>query len=145
MNNNNDPFEFFQSMMNRENFGKTLHDMPNVDFSAMTSAMKNTAEAISAANQMVSENMQSIFKRGAEVVQKNTTEMYNAMKDAVAAGDLAQASTCGQKYLQSTFDNNINNTKEIVDMASKSTLEILNVVQSSIKENSDKVFKQAKK
>ncbi len=145
MNNNNNPFEFFQSMMKNENFGKTLHDMPSVDFSTMTNTMKNTAEAISAANQMMSENMQSIFKRGAEVVQKNTTEMYNAMKDAVAAGDLTQVSACGQHYLQSAFDNNINNTKEIVDMASKSTLEILNVVQSGIKENSGKIFKQAKK
>lgn len=143
-NNNNNPFEFLQSLMNQEGFAKSMQGMPNVDVSSFSSAMKNTAEALSSTNQMVSENMQSIFKRGADALQKNTTEMYNTMKDAVSAGDVNQISTCQQKYLQSTMDTNFNNAKEIIDMSTKSLLEVLNVMQTGIKENASKAFVKAK-
>jgi hypothetical protein len=141
---NNNPFEFFQSILNQEAFTKSMQGMPNVDLSSFSAAMKNTTEAVSSTNQMVSENMQSIFKRGSEALQKNTTEMYNTMKEAVSAGDVNQISACQQKYLQSTLDTNFNNAKEIIDMSTKSLLEALNVMQTGIKENADKTFVKPK-
>lgn len=140
MSNNNNPFEFFQSFMNQEGFSKSMQGMPNIDMSSFSNTMKNTAETFSSTSQMVSENMQSIFKRGSDALQKNTTEMYNTMKDAVSAGDMNQINTCQQKYLQSTMDTNFNNAKEVIDMSTKSLLEVLNVMQSSLKENTSKAF-----
>jgi phasin family protein len=141
---NNNPFEFFQSLMNQEAFTKSMQGTPNIDMSSFSASMKNTAETLSSTNQMVSENMQSIFKRGSEALQKNTTEMYNTMKDAVSAGDITQISACQQKYLQSTLDTNFNNAKEVIDMSTKSLLEALNVMQTGIKENADKAFVKPK-
>jgi phasin family protein len=112
--------------------------------SSFSASMKNTAETLSSTNQMVSENMQSIFKRGSEALQKNTTEMYNTMKEAVSAGDVTQISACQQKYLQSALDTNFNNAKEVIDMSTKSLLEALNVMQNGIKENADKSFVKPK-
>jgi phasin family protein len=140
MSNHNNPFEFFQSFMNQESFAKSMQGMPNIDMSSFSNTMKNTAETLSSTGQMVSENMQSIFKRGADALQKNTTEMYNTMKDAVSAGDINQINTCQQKYLQSTMDTNFNNAKEVIDMSTKSLLEVLSVMQNSLKENTGKAF-----
>ncbi|GAB4169422.1 MAG: hypothetical protein Tsb006_7510 [Rickettsiaceae bacterium] len=142
---NNNPFEYMQSFMNQENFAKTMQNMQNIDISSMSNAMKNTAEAISAANQMASESVQSIFKRGADTLQKNTTELYNTMKEAISAGDMAQVSACQQKYLHSAVDNNFNNTKEIIDISTKSMIEMLNVMQTSLKESTNKAFTKPKK
>jgi len=144
MNNNNNPFEFLQSLMNQEGFAKSMQGMPHVDTSSFSAAMKNAAESVSSTNQMVSENIQSIFKRGSEALQKNTTEMYNTMKEAVSAGDMNQISACQQKYLQSTMDTNFNNAKEVIDMSTKSLIEVLNVMQNGIKENTGKAFAKAK-
>ena len=141
---NNNPFEFFQSLMNQEAFTKSMQGMPNIDMPSFSASMKNTAETLSSTNQMVSENMQSIFKRGAEALQKNTTEMYNTMQEAVSAGDVNQITACQQKYLQSTLDTNFNNAKEVIDMSTKSLLEALNVMQTGIKENADKAFVKPK-
>ena len=141
---NNNPFEFFQSLMNQEAFTKSMQGTPNIDMSSFSASMKNTAETLSSTNQMVSENMKSIFKSGSEALQKNTTEMYNTMKDAVSAGDITQISACQQKYLQSTLDTNFNNAKEVIDMSTKSLLEALNVMQNGIKENADKSFVKPK-
>ncbi len=142
--NNNNPFEFLQSLMNQEGFAKSMQGMPNVDVSSFSAVMKNTAEAVSSTNQMVSENMQSIFKRGSDALQKNTTEMYNTMKEAVSAGDVNQITACQQKYIQSTMDTNFNNTKEVIDMSAKSLLEVINVMQTGLKENTGKAFTKPK-
>lgn len=139
---NNNPFEFMQSLINYDNFAKNI---PNMDFSSFSNMMKNTTEAINATNQMASESLQSIFKRGSDSLQKNTTEMYNTMKDAISAGDVTQISACQKKYLQSTVNNNVNNTKEILDMSAKSMMEIIDVLHNGLKENVNKNFTKAKR
>ena len=132
---NNNPFEYMQSFMNYDNFTKNVQ---STDFSSFSNMIKNTTEAINSTNQMMSENLQSIFKRGSDSLQKNTTEMYSTMKDAISAGDVAQISACQKKYLQSTVDNNVNNTKEVLDMSTKSMMEILDVLHNGLKENVNK-------
>ncbi len=144
----NNQFDFTQFMnqdamqfMNQDAMLKSMEGMPNLDFSSFTNMVKNNAEAITSTNQMASESIQSILKRGADSLQKNATEMFNSMKDATSAGDVEQMSSCQQKYLKSMIENNINNTKEILDMTSKSTREVLDVFGKSMNENLNKAFK----
>jgi len=143
--NNNNPFEYMQSFMKNENFTKNMKDMPNMDFSSASTMMKSTAEAINSTNQMASESVQSIVKRGADSLQKNTTELYNTMKEAVSAGDANQINQCQQKYLLTALDNNVNSTKEILDMSTKSMMEIIDVFHNGFKENINKNQPKAKK
>jgi hypothetical protein len=143
--NNNNPFEYMQSFMKNENFTKNMKDMPNMDFSSASNMMKSTAEAINSTNQMASESVQSIVKRGADSLQKNTTELYNTMKEAVSAGDANQINQCQQKYLLTAMDNNVNSAKEILDMSTKSMMEIIDVFHSGLKENINKNQPKAKK
>ncbi|NRB10974.1 MAG: phasin family protein [Rickettsiaceae bacterium] len=137
----NNQFDFMQ-FMNQEALLKSMQGMPAFDFSSFANIVKSNAEAITSTNQMASESMQSILKRGADSLQKNATEMFNSMKDATSAGDVEQMSSCQQKYLKSTIENNINNTKEILDMTSKSTREVLDVFGKSMSENLSKSFKK---
>ena len=141
----NNPFEYMQSFMKNENFTKNMKDMPNMDFSSASNMMKSTAEAINSTNQMASESVQSIVKRGADSLQKNTTELYNTMKEAVSAGDANQINQCQQKYLLTALDNNVNSTKEILDMSTKSMMEIIDVFHNGFKENINKNQPKAKK
>jgi len=124
----NNPFEFMQSFMNNS-FTK---NMPDIDFSSMTNTMKNTAESINSINHKASENLQSIFKKGSDSLQKNTTEMYNTMKKAVSTGDVTQACNCQQQYFQSTIDSNIKNTKEIIDITTKSMMDSLETFRNAV-------------
>ena len=73
--NNNNPFEFFQSFMNQENLAKSMKWMPNMDMSSLENIMKDTAEAITSTNQLISDTVQSIAKRGADSFQKYTSEI----------------------------------------------------------------------
>lgn len=143
--NNRNPFEYMQSFMNQEAFTKAMQNISNnIDFASFSAASKNTADTISATNQTAAENIQTICRRGAEIMKKNTAEMYNTIKDAVLAGDANQIASCRQKYLQTTLENGFNSTKEIIDISTKSMIEIMNVMQNNIKENTDKVFSKNK-
>lgn len=136
--NNNNPFEFFQSFMSQENLTKSMKWMPNMDMTSFGSMVKETAEVITSTNQLISDTVQSIAKRGADSFQKNTSEMFNTMKEATSAGDIEQITNCQQSYLKSTVENNINNTKEILDITSKSSMEVLDVMGKNFTEKMNK-------
>jgi len=136
--NNNNPFEFFQSFMNQENLAKSIKWMPNMDMSSLGNIMKDTAEAITSTNQLISDTVQSIAKRGADSFQKNTSEMFNTMKEAASAGDVEQIANCQQNYWKSTVEHNINSAKEILDIASKSSIEVLEVMGKNFTEKMNK-------
>lgn len=129
----NNPFEFMQSFMNNNNF--FTKNMPEIDFSSATNMMKNTAETITAINQKTAENFQSVLKKSTDSLQKNSTEMYNAMKEATATGDVAQINNCQQKCLRSMTDSNINGAKEIIEVATKSMMEVLDTFRSNMNAN----------
>jgi len=138
--NNNNPFEFFQSFMNQENLAKSMKWMPNMDMSSLGNIMKDTAEAITSNNQLISDTVQSIAKRGADSFQKNTSEMFNTMKEAASTGDVEQIANCQQNYWRSTVEHNINSAKEILDIASKSSIEVLEVMGKNFTEKMNKPF-----
>lgn len=138
--NNNNPFEFFQSFMNQENLAKSMKWMPNMDMSSLGNIMKDTAETITSTNQLISDTVQSITKRGADSFQKNTSEMFNTMKEAASAGDVEQIANCQQNYWRSTVEHNINSAKEILDIASKSSIEVLEVMGKNFTEKMNKPF-----
>jgi phasin family protein len=138
--NNNKAFEFFQSFANQENLTKSMKWMPNMDMSSLGNIMKDTAEAITSTNQLISDTVQSIAKRGADSFQKNTSEMFNTMKEAASAGDVEQIANCQQNYWKSTVEHNINSAKEILDIASKSSIEVLEVMGKNFTEKMNKPF-----
>ena len=136
--NNNKPFEFFQSFMNQENLTNSMKWMPNMDLAALGNMVKETAETITSANQLISDTVQSITKRGSDSFQKNTSEMFNTMKESASAGDIEQITNCHQNYLKSTVENNINSAKEILDITSKSSMEVLDTIGKNFTEKMNK-------
>jgi phasin family protein len=126
--------------MNQKNLAKSMKWMPNMDMSSLGNIMKDTAEAITSTNQLISDTVQSIAKRGSDSFQKNTSEMFNTMKEAASAGDVEQIANCQQNYWRSTVEHNINSAKEILDIASKSSIEVLEVMGKNFTEKMNKPF-----
>lgn len=128
---NNNPFEFLQGFMNQEAVSKYMKWAPNTDFNSVTNIFKESSEAISSTSQLISDSLQSVVKRGADSFQKNTSEMFSTMKEAISAGDMEQVTSCQQNYLRSAIENNISNVKEIVDITSKSSMEMLDAIEKN--------------
>jgi len=109
--NNNKTFEFFQSFANQENLTKSMKWMPNMDSASFSDMLKETNEIITSSNQLISETMQSIAKKGSDLFQKNIFEMFNTIKESASVGDIEQMKHHQQNYLKSTVENNIDNAK----------------------------------
>jgi hypothetical protein len=124
--------------MNQENLTNSMKWMPNMDLAALGNMVKETAETITSANQLISDTVQSITKRGSDSFQKNTSEMFNTMKESASAGDIEQITNCHQNYLKSTVENNINSAKEILDITSKSSMEVLDTIGKNFTEKMNK-------
>jgi len=135
---NNNPFETFQSFMNQEAMSKYMKLMPNMDFNSLTSMLRESSEAFNSTGQLISESLQSVAKRGADAFQKNTSEMFSTMKEAISAGDMEQVNNCQQNYIKSAVENNISNAKEILDITSKSSMEILDMIERNLSKNLNK-------
>lgn len=137
----NNPFEMFQGFMNQETISKYMKWTPNMDFNSVTNMFKESSEVMSSTSQLISDSLQSVAKRGADSFQKNTSEMFSTMKEAISAGDMDQVTNCQQNYLRSAVENNINNAKEILDITSKSSMEILDVLERNFTKTLNKTSK----
>ena len=142
--NNNKAFEFFQSFTNQENLTKSMKWMPNMDSSSFSDMLKETNEIISSSNQLISETVQSIAKRGSDSFQKNLFEMFNTIKESASAGDIEQIKHHQQNYLKSTVENNIDNAKAVLDIVSKSSMEILNTMSKNFDKKVNKPLHKEK-
>lgn len=144
MANNNQFFDFAKFFLNPENMINSLKNVPAVDFSSFANTVKNNAETLTAINQLTAESIQSLVRRSSEVFQKNASEMFEAIRETTTAGNIEQAASRQQQYIKSNFKNSLENAKELMDMASKSTMEIFEVMGKSMIENLNKTFDKAK-
>ena len=108
--------------------------MPKMDFSCVDNMIKEAANNISSTSQLFSNTAQSIAQKNNEAVQKNAAEIFDTVKEAVSAKDMEQLVSCQQNYLRSATENNINNAKDILHMASKSSMELLENMRKNYSE-----------
>ncbi len=145
MNNNFTNFfsEGMKEMMNPENFAK--HCGSNFDFTKLSDNMKKNAEAFQEASQAASESIQSMFKRGAEIVQDNAHNAMNAMKEIASSANAEQAIARQQEFVQHVVREAVCNTKEMVDTASKSAMEVFDKMSRCASQKSHCTVHEVKK
>jgi phasin family protein len=138
----------FKDMMNPENFTK-YSGSSNFDFTKLSNNIKKNTEALQEASQVAVETMQSMFKRGTEIVQDNASNAFSAMKEIASSGNPEQAIARQQEFVQNLMRETVCNTKEMVDTASKSAMEVFNKIskhaENNMSENMSCVMPEVKK
>ncbi len=132
------PFENMQNLMNQDKFLNNFRNMEALNISVFSDMLRKNMESFAAANQMVNDSLQSIMKRGNDSLQKNTSEMFSSMREAVASGDVEQLNSSSQRFMKNSVDNNVRSSREIVEVAAKSSMEILDLIGKSFNENCNK-------
>lgn len=130
MNNNFMNFfnENLKESMNPENFAKQMKEFQGFDLSKVSEVAKKNAEVFSEAAQVAAESAQSLVRRGVEIVQNNASNIFNTMKEVASSANPEQAVARQQQFAQSFVKETVNNTKEMLDMASKSAMEVFDRV-----------------
>ena len=87
---------------------------------------------------------QSILEKNIEKIQKCNSEMFNSSKDAVLTGDADKLSQTCHKYFKTNVENNVSNTKEVIDLMSKLSLKAFDQMSKKMSDDISNFTKSSK-
>ena len=111
------------------------------DFSSLVEAQRRNIEALSAANQVVVEGTQAIFRRQAEVIRTNVEDGLKASKDLLTSGTPETNLTKQADFAKSVFESTLSNLREVTEMVTKSGFEAFDLINKQAAENLETISK----
>lgn len=133
MNMNNpyaDAMKFWSTMQT-----PSMPQMPSFDVGSAVSFGRRNAEAVTAAGQAVSESMQAISRRQAELARAHVEKMLKTTKDMLVNGS-PEINTGKQVELAKTmFEASLNNLREVSELVTKSGFEVFDVLNKRASES----------
>lgn len=118
---------------------------PAFDFNRLFDLQRRNIEAFTAANQVVSEGVQAIARRQAEVLRGNVDAVISASKDMVAGGtpevSVEKQATLAKGLLEQTLSN----VREVSEMVTKSSFEAFDLLNKRATESFEEFGKVASK
>lgn len=109
---------------------------PSVDVNKLLSTQKRNAEAFSAASQVLTAGLQAVARRQAEILQANAKNSLQLTKDLFSSAGNPEANTAKQtEFAKETVEAGLSNTRELVELASKSSIEAFDLINKRIAES----------
>ncbi len=104
------------------------YKMPNMDMDAMIHAYRKNVEAMTAANQLCVEGMQTMMRRNIEIMRQNMEEISSMMNELSTEGTPEEKLSKQADRLRASLERNITSMKEMADIAAKANGEASDVV-----------------
>jgi phasin family protein len=92
-------------------------------------------EAFSSANQLITEGVQAVTRRQAEIMRTNIEEAVRASKDIMSGGTPEAGIAKQTQYAKSLVENTINNVREVSEMVTKSNMEAFDLLNKRMLES----------
>lgn len=102
----------------------TMGAMPTVDVNQMMASSRRNVEALSAAGQAMSESMQAITRRQAELLRAQVEKSLKTAKEQLVNGSPEINTTKQVEFAKTMFESSLNNVREVCELVSKSNLEV---------------------
>ncbi len=127
MSDSHSPFPDFQKML--EQF-----KIPGVDMHAMIEARRKDFEALTEANRIAYEGMQSLVRRQTELVRQAMEQMQASARDMAGGGVAPDASKQAER-VQHALQTAFQNMRELAEMARKSQTEAYETLNKRAQQN----------
>jgi phasin family protein len=130
-----DAMKFWSSYQNPQ--------VPNFDVNQAVSFGRRNAEALTAAGQCVSESVQAISRRQAELARAQVETLLKTSKDMLVNGS-PEINTGKQVELAKTiFESSLNNLREVSELVTKSSFEVFDVLNKRASESIEEITSYA--
>jgi phasin family protein len=117
---------------------------PTVDFNTFFAAQKKNAEAFAAASQVLTAGFQAVARRQAEIAQANAKNSLQLTKELFANAGNPEASTAKQaEFAKEVVETGLSNTRELVELASKSSIEAFDLINKRLAESLSEITEAA--
>ena len=113
--------------------------LPSFDVDAMMAAQRKNIEAITAANQVAFEGVQTIAKRQVEFARKAAEELSQVAKELTAAGTPEDKMARQAALAKEAFENAVASLRELSGIAQKANAEAVDQISKRVVENLEEV------
>jgi phasin family protein len=113
--------------------------LPAFDIDAMIAAQRKNVEALTAANQVAFEGVQTIAKRQIEFARKAAEELSQVAKEMTAAGTPEDKLGRQAALAKEAFETAVANLRELSGIAQKANSEAVDLLSKRVVENLDEV------
>ena len=116
---------------------------PAFDFNQLFAANKRTAEAFSAAGQLMIESAKEVSRRSSDIARSNIESAINASREA-SSGKTPELNTSRQVEMAKGFyDESMKNAREISEITTKSSTEAFEIINKRASETISEITKAA--
>ncbi len=119
--------------------------LPGLDIEAMAQSQRKTLEALTQANQLAVEGVQSFARRQVEIARQAVDEAQAALREWTEAGAPEDRLAKNAELAKQAFEKNLANARELADMAAKASTDVFSVLARRVSEGFDEMRLYAKK
>lgn len=117
--------------------------MPNFDMNQAVSSGRRNAEAMTAAGQAMSESVQAISRRQAELARAHVEKVLKTSKDMLVNGSPEINTTKQVELAKTLFESSLNNLREVSELVTKSGFEVFDVLNKRASESIEEITSYA--
>ena len=134
---NNPFFPFANIDFGSFDAGKMMSDLklPGVDMQALLATQRKNIEALTAANQMVVQNMQAVAKRQSEILAQAMAEVSTTAQQIASAGNPQEMSAKQAELTKQAFEKALANMRELAEMINQSNTQAFEVINKRVSES----------
>lgn len=132
----------------QQQFQKTFGDMfkafgefkpPSLDFNSLFAMQRRNMEALSAANQIMTESAQAISRQQAEMLRGNVEVFLKTARDILTSGSPEDNTSRQAEMTRAVFGASVSNLRETVDSLTKSQFAAFDVLQRRMTDSFEEI------
>lgn len=109
------------------------------DMNQAVSFGRRNAEAVTAASQALSESVQAISRRQAELARQHVEKVLKTTKDMLVNGSPEINTTKQVDLAKTMFESSLNNLREVSELVTKSGFEVFDVLNKRASESIEEI------
>ncbi|MSO93137.1 MAG: phasin family protein [Rhodospirillales bacterium] len=124
-----------------EEFSKAAgqYKLPGMNMEAIVDSQKRNIEALAAANKTAIEGMQTIYRRQAEIMRQMMDQATAAVEQFGKSGTPQEVAAKQADFLKDAYGKAFANMRELAELATKSSNEACETINSRISESLDEM------
>ncbi|MDR3514619.1 MAG: phasin family protein [Azospirillaceae bacterium] len=128
-------------------FSKILSEfkVPGVDVEAVLATQRKNIEALTAANQLAFEGVQTLVRRQTEILRQTLEQASQVLQEALGAGTPEEKVAKQAELVKAAFERALVNAKELTELVTKSNHEAAEVISNRVRESLEELKEQVTK
>ena len=119
--------------------------LPGIDVEAVAQSQRKNLEALTQANQLAVEGVQSLARRQVEIARQAVDEAQAVLREWTEPGAPEDRIAKNAELAKQAFEKNVANARELAELATKASTDVFSVFARRLSESFDEVRLYAKK